>query len=523
MSTTNVSNNLPTSIAATPSAAPAKTITTATTGANAFKKGKAKFQILEGHAIQWNFAEYMLSPLAGRWAADDMGVYQWKSTHWELVPEKVSRRLSNAFLHQHFPDKASNAMSRDMWLYAADHLASNSPLPKAVPSRSVVPCLNGYIHVDSSGAACFEAADSQFGLTYVVNATVNGRHGADYQPSAVPTNSMFGTFLASALPDDDVRRLVQEQCALSLIQGPHQIAFWWFGTGGNGKGVMTSILQKFHQRCATVWLNKLSDPSRLTDCVNASLILTPEVARGRWDEEEWKALTGGDPLQAKFLYKDPIRFINRAIHIICSNDRPWVTDVSDAVYRRLCFVEWTQSSGSYVRIDNLDEKIMANEANVVLDWLLEGLQRIAQRGGKFMPEAEWPQSIRTLKGMIRRSNDCIGAWSEACQVSGSHDRLTPKAAIYESYAQWCKDDGRQPLADNMFWRKVWNVPKFRPYQPRTERGPTMRFNDKQVNAAYMVIGGLTSSPTASNVVALPVVPTGVYRDTQISGTSDIKF
>ena len=76
------------------------------------------------------------------------------------------------------------------------------------------------------------------------------------------------------------------------------------------------------------------------------------VKRGQWDEEQWKALTGGDPLMAKLLYKDLVPFTNRAVHIISSNDKAFITDVSDAVYRRLCFVEWVQTAGIFERIDN---------------------------------------------------------------------------------------------------------------------------------------------------------------------------
>lgn len=522
MSTTNVAKKGVASSAAVMSGTKKPNNKPAKSAGSAYKASKAKFSIKDGYSCQWNFAEYMLSPISGQWAADHTGVFAWTGTHWEAVSDERSSALSNTFLHEHFPDKASRAASKDMWLYAADHVAANAPLPRRAAPGWVVPCLNGYVHVDPAGAINFEAADSSYGLTYVVNSTVNCHHGKPHEPQPIPSQSLFGRFLASALPDSEVRAVVQEQCALTLMQGPHQIAFWWFGTGGNGKGVMTSILQRFHQRCATIWLNNLRDATKLADCVNASLLITPEVARGRWDEEEWKALTGGDPLYAKQVYKNPIRFFNRAVHIICSNDRPWVTDVSDAVYRRLCFVEWTQAASSYVRIDRLDEKIMSQEAHLVLDWLLEGLQRIAKRGGKFLPEDQWPDSVRLTKGMIRMSNDCIGAWAEACEVNGTHERLTPKAAIYECYAQWCKDDGRQPLADNMFWRKVWNVPKFRPFQPRTARGPTMRFNDKQVNAAHMVVGGVASKSNGANVVALPThIP--VYRDTLLSGTGDINF
>ena len=519
MSTNTVANN---SASSSSTAAPqlpktAVQAANAVTASGTFKKKKAKFQLVEGHSKAWNFAEYLASGHVGRFSANDSGVFKWTGTHWAAINEKTGAKISGDFMHDLFPDKASNSGKKDAWLYACDRVASQHPLPK--PSgQIIVPCLNAYVHVSKAGGITVQQADPREGLTHVINATVGTHHGHTHNPQPVPPQSMFGRFLDSALADVDVRALIQEQCALTLMPGPHQIAFWWFGTGGNGKGVMTSILKAFHQNTAQIWLDDLRDPTRLAPVVNASLLITPEVSRGRWHEEQWKALTGGDPLMAKLLYKDLVEFVNRAVHFISSNDKPFVTDISDAVYRRLCFVEWTQAVGSYQKDDKLVEKIMASEAHIVLDWMLEGLQRVVARGG-FMPEAQWPESIRNLKSMIRATNDCVGAWADACNVMGveANGKMTPKTAIYASYEQWCRDDGRLPLADNIFWRKVWNVPRFRAYQATTARGYTMRFNDKQVNAVRLRLDASTTTKTDQ------VSELRWPRDIYVSGTGTIDF
>ena len=146
------------------------------------------------------------------------------------------------------------------------------------------------------------------------------------------------------------------------------------------------------------------------------------------------------------------------------------------------------------------------------------VQRVVARGG-FMPEAQWPESIRNLKSMIRATNDCVGAWADACNVMGveANGKMTPKTAIYASYEQWCRDDGRLPLADNIFWRKVWNVPRFRAYQATTARGYTMRFNDKQVNAVRLRLDASTTTETDQ------VSELRWPRDIYVSGTGTIDF
>lgn len=222
--------------------------------------------IIPSNTPAWNWVNYINSGACGDWAKANGMAYKWNGVFWDTVDQANGTALATDFLFKHMPDKATNAAATDCFKFATNML---DPLPKLDAGKVVIAAKNGYVHVEKDGTITVLPADKKLGLTFGVNATVSTSYNKRHTPQLVPANSLFGRFLASALPDLDIRDLVQEQCALTLIPGPHQLVWWWVGTGGNGKGVMSSIIRGFHHRTAQIWLDKCGDPQALASCVNA--------------------------------------------------------------------------------------------------------------------------------------------------------------------------------------------------------------------------------------------------------------
>lgn len=474
-----------------------------------------KANIVPSNTPSWNWVNYINSGACGDWAKSNGLAYKWNGVFWDTVSTADGTSLASNFLFKHMPDKATNAASADCFKYAVNML---DPLTKVDTSKFVIATKNGYLHMDKDGKTMVRPADKSLGLTFGVNATVSTGYGKQHLPMPVPANSLFGRFLASALPDPAIRALVQEQCALTLIPGPHQLVWWWVGTGGNGKGVMSSIVRGFHHRTAQIWLGNCGEPQVLANCVNASLIFTPEVKRGAKgiDQEAFKALSGGDLLTAKFLYRDMVEFVNTSCHIVCSNDEPMITDATDGVYRRLCVVKWNQKHGSFDEVKDLPKRILETEPHIVLDWLLDGASRIVKRGG-FLAEKDWPEATTIFKKSIRNKNDCVGAWREDVGIVPDANTLTPKKEVYKSYVSFCEADGRHVLNESQFWTRFWAMHDFE--RPQSPRGDTMRINGVQVSCvraripvqpSYELPTGEVLAPTTAlkrevHVEAVPAV------------------
>src|ERR1700740_1472992 len=86
--------------------------------------------------------------------------------------------------------------------------------------------------------------------------------------------------------------------------------FFWYGTGGNGKSVLlhtiTSILSEYHTSASmeTFVESRFGDrhPTELAVLRGAHMVTAVETEKGRnWAENKIKALTGGDPITARFM------------------------------------------------------------------------------------------------------------------------------------------------------------------------------------------------------------------------------
>ncbi|TAA41581.1 DNA primase family protein [Pseudoxanthomonas winnipegensis] len=417
-------------------------------------------------------------------------VYKWDGIAWRLIDLETGTGIANDFILKAMPGNYSFKTAQDAWKAATSILTHTSTLPERT-TQVVIPVLNGYVHVEPTGQILFKKADKALGMTFNVKATVNALHGAMYTPKPVPDDSLFGRFLKSSMEDPDMRALIQEQCALSLIPGIHQLAFWWYGSGENGKGTMMSILRGFHEVAANVNLHKLDDDTEKAAVVGASILITSEVADGKWAENSWKELMGGDLIKAKQLYKDPISFVNQSTHYIASNGLPFITDPSNGVYRRLCIVEWTNQAG-IKRIDELPKKILEKEAHIVLDWLLEGVQRITKRDGKFMPKEQWPLAVKQTNSAVRNGNDTILTWAEDTGACSDASVLTAKELVYFKYEQWCKDEGVEVVPNNIFWKRIWRLARFSATAPKTASSEKTKFKGNSRAPAVRIKVRLTT-------------------------------
>lgn len=414
-----------------------------------------------------NFAEYMLSSLT-EYAERDKHLYQWTGNYWKLMEDADGESEASDFLSSHFRDKASAQAAKDAWKYALMRMRKEKKLPDAPENKEtvIIPVINGYLHVEKDGRIMMHEPDMKLGITYRVKATAGTRHGCEHKPQPVPSDTMFAKFLNSSLPDLSIRALVQEQCALSLVQRVHQLAFWWFGTGQNGKGTMTNIMGMFHDTFATVSLHSLNE-LEMADVCAASIILTGEVDGSKpWNEVQWKKLMGGNPITGRKLYANPITFINKSTHFISSNDMPRVQDTSEGVYRRLCFVHWKTSVSDVDKVANLEEQIMQREAHIVLDWLLEGVRRIVMRG-HFIAEKDWPEETKELKKTIRYGSDNMMSWavSNGVTINDDVDGYYPKRLIYENYSKWCSVERIEALREAQFWTRLWGMARFSAKRP----------------------------------------------------------
>src|SRR5690606_9367628 len=112
-----------------------------------------------------------------------------------------------------------------------------------------------------------------------------------------PSPTKFRAFLESVLPDEAVRRRVQEYFGYTLTcDARYQVAQYWLGSGANGKGVLAKIVMALHSRPESVQLDGL-DGFKLASLIEATLIYCDEAPRTPMNEQIVESLIAGERVQ----------------------------------------------------------------------------------------------------------------------------------------------------------------------------------------------------------------------------------
>ncbi len=463
----------------------------------------------QAQSLDKAFADLILaapkSGFAGPWmiraehTADAGCAYRWGEYCWEYVHGEEGRALAAEWLDANHPDKAASKKAGEAWKYTCDRLRLEKPAPNFDGNLNIVPTLSGYLSIRGDGTIEKIPANPQFGMDYVIKAKLsNTNQDGQYQPQAVPPDSLFGRYLSASLPDQGVREVVQELCGQTLLPHNFGIAGWFVGQGANGKGVLMEVVEAIHRQACRLRLDRLAERFALEPLIGASLVLVDEVANNKFDEELFKTLVMGNGVDVDRKYDKPLRsYRPRAKWIISSNNVPHIRDKSDGVWRRIVFVPWQVQIVEHSRIPDLDKKIIENELHVVLDWLLEGAVRIVRRGW-FLSEVEMPAIIQSQKQTMRLESDSVRAWIDEEGVHHELAMWTINDEIYKAYADWCEAAQRNPLGVEMFWKNIRNhFPSIETKQSRVRvngRDARKRFSNLSLSPPKVTLGQDAATP-----------------------------
>ena len=464
--------------------------------AKATKKGKGPGKAGAGEivpTVSYEWAEEVLSGQHGTFAWENqdhsgLGVlYRWNDVIWDEFSDTRMNQMVGRWLHATRPHQARKATIKDATAYTLDIIGAHKPLPTRT-KQYVMAVQNAYLHIDDQGEITVKAPDAALGITHAAKARISTSIGSTHVPEDVPDDSLFGTFLRKSLPDKDIRALVQEQCAMTFLPRSLHKAIWWWGDGRNGKGVLSKIIQAFHARPVSIRLDKLDTDFGLEHIVGASLLVVDEVRKKRFDEETFKPLVSADALHVgrKHIRALPT-YYNHASVMVCSNNQPFITDNSNGTHERICSVHWNVVIPEKERVKDLDQKIVDNEGHIVVDWLLQGIQRLLRRGG-FRSDSELPKTVLAHKRQLRIQNDTVGAWIDEHGVEHDESVRVSKESIYSAFAEWCQADGREVLSANVFWRELWAKQAFALHTK--ERLHTSASLGKRLPAVNIAITGI---------------------------------
>jgi len=174
------------------------------------------------------------------------------------------------------------------------------------------------------------------------------------------------------------------------------------------------------------------------------LVLSIEVDEGKaLAEGVVKAVTGGDTVTARFLYKEHFEFVPAFTLVLAANRRPRVSAADRAMWRRISVVPFTSTVPEAER-DPAVKRTLKDDPearSAILAWLVQGCLNWQRNG------LQEPEIVRAYTAEYRAENDLLREWIEDCA------RLDPAAVTLSSrllisYARWAEENGREPLTAN---------------------------------------------------------------------------
>ena len=266
---------------------------------------------------------------------------------------------------------------------------------------------------------------------------------------------LWHDFLAKVTAGDaDMQAFLKRMAGYCLTGSIREHAlFFAFGTGGNGKGVFLNTLTGILADYATIasmdtFTASQSDrhPADLAMLRGARLVTAQETEEGRrWAEARIKALTGGDPITARFMRQNFFTYSPVFKLLIAGNHRPGLRGVDEAIRRRLNLLPFTVSIPASDRDHNLPDKLR-QEWPGILAWAIEGA-------------AEWqedglcaPAAVTAATAEYLDAEDALASWLAECCKADERQNAPPlpSSLFYSSWRSWAELAGEHVGSQKRF-------------------------------------------------------------------------
>jgi putative DNA primase/helicase len=263
------------------------------------------------------------------------------------------------------------------------------------------------------------------------------RLGCEFDPDAEAPR--FRAFLHEVVPSDTERSKLQEYAGYTLMHWglPYHKALFLVGPTASGK---STFLDTINAMLGDETVASLT-PQQLTSERFSGAELFGSWANIRNDIPAatventgmFKEIIAGDQLKAERKRKDPFFFEPTAKHMFAANELPSTETDDEAFYRRILLVPFPETIPTAERDKHLDDKLQS-ELPGVLNWAIEGLQRLLANGG-FTGDRSPGQTQDTWQKWA----DSVSRFKKAAIASGGDTVV--KSKLYAAYLEFCRQEG----------------------------------------------------------------------------------
>ncbi len=234
-----------------------------------------------------------------------------------------------------------------------------------------------------------------------------------------------------------------------------QCLFILHGNGANGKSTFLEIVRRLLGPHATttpfatfmIQRNVGAPRNDLAALVGARLVLASEAGQdASFDEAVIKQVTGQDRIAARFLYGEFFEYKPQFKIWLATNYKPIIRGGDDAIWRRIRLIPFNEQFKGDKRDSSLPDKLK-EELPGILAWAVRGCLDWRRNGLGI------PPTVKSATTEYRDESDQVGRFiSEQC-VSGERCTVSGRS-LYQSYVEFCAQQGEKYLANNMFAAQI---------------------------------------------------------------------
>jgi P4 family phage/plasmid primase-like protien len=382
--------------------------------------------------------------------AQDAGgkLYRFSGGAYRQHAERyVRRRVKEILEGQASSDKWSSHRANEV----VEYIRADAPELWEKPPTDRVNVANGILHLKSRKLQ-----------SHTPDYLSSVQLPVEYDPAA--ECPAWDKFIAETFPHDAHQLAWEIAADLMTPERSRQKSLLLLGEGSNGKSTALRAYCAFvgSTNVTGLSLQKMEgDRFSVARLVGKLANVCPDLPSTHLTETSvFKALTGGDLVNAEYKYRESFEFPPFARLIFSANHAPRSSDASHAFFRRWLVIpfERTFEESEQIPREELDAQLSdPRELSGVLNKALEVLPKLRREG---FTESE---SMRDAWEEFRQMTDPLAVWLENFTVEHPA-AFVAKRDLLSEYNAHCERSGRAGMTNQAFGRA------FRRLKPHIEHG-----------------------------------------------------
>jgi putative DNA primase/helicase len=273
----------------------------------------------------------------------------------------------------------------------------------------------------------------------------------EYDPEADCPN--FKKFIDDVFGEKNhsLKKLVQEIAGYCLDTTTRAEKFFIFhGAGGNGKSKLCDVFLEIlgKNNISAVPMDKFKDDFTRTQIVDKLANIVTENELKGLETAYAKTIASGDIIQINQKFVPTFNYKPFTKLIFSFNNMPYSADKSDGLERKLIIIPF-----KFKFVDNptrpnqkkrdlfIDEKFLAEKSGI-LNWFIEGLERLRQQGYKFTKSKIAKEALNDYMRSVNVVMDFVNTNLEEAQG----EKLTTEE-LQSAFINWCDLEGHKKIRE----------------------------------------------------------------------------